>query len=215
MGLNFSLLIPFMIQIDGRNLKKIWAPSGQTLGDLGWNDPLVNTFLKSQLTQVIEIYQKSTNFQTNKQTNKNNSTRYCSEYETLEVVLANIFITLLAKIISFSIFIFSIVIPFVRIKSTMTLFTVFCSWQNFNQVLAKHHLILLAYLAIVATIHVQEFCKTSCYYPLKFRIFVMIHNHSIHNWYFEIPKDFFPLLDSFSSKLIISEILVALVDPAQ
>ena len=27
------------MQIGGRNLKKIWVPSGQTLGDLGWNDP--------------------------------------------------------------------------------------------------------------------------------------------------------------------------------
>ena len=42
MGMKFSVFFSW-IQIDGRNLKKIFrAPSGQTLGDLGWKDPWRN-----------------------------------------------------------------------------------------------------------------------------------------------------------------------------
>ena len=141
--------------------------------------------MKSQSTQVIEIYRKSTNF-------KKMTLDIALIMKMLKAVLANIFITLLAKIISFGIFIFSIAIPSVPRNNTTFRFSTRVgkrvpfnriSWlKEFRQGPDRTYLLQFPYLAMVAPIHVQEFLETSCDYPSFFesRDFVIMHNHSIH-----------------------------------
>ena len=47
-----------MIPKNDENLKSFWEPSGRTLGDIGWNDPIVCSLkLKQHQLQQIERLQ--------------------------------------------------------------------------------------------------------------------------------------------------------------